>query len=152
MNPGIEPSDAELAELRARRARELLELRSERPSGPPPAAPTNLDAGRVERFLADNPQVVIDVWAPWCGPCPAMAPVVDELARALTGRVAFGKVNADEEPGLTMQWGVEGIPTFLLFQSGRLVDRIVGGMPRTEFHRRIERTFGRDDSQVPRST
>ena len=70
--------------------------------------------------------VVVDVYADWCGPCRALAPVLDRLAAHYSGRVRFVKVNADEEQDLVSYYRVEGLPTLLLFRDGQLVDRVVG--------------------------
>jgi len=70
--------------------------------------------------------VVVDVYADWCGPCRALAPLLDRLAAKYQGRLRFVKVNADEEQDLTSYYRVEGLPTLLLFRNGQLVDRVVG--------------------------
>jgi thioredoxin len=86
--------------------------------------------------------VVLDLWAPWCGPCKRIAPMLDELATALAGRVRVAKLDVDESPRTAERFGVEGIPTLLLLDRGREVDRIVGVPPRDDLARRIDRAFG----------
>ena len=136
------PVDPELAEIRARRIRELLDPKPE-PSGPPVALrPVDLDAHSFSAFLSDHAQVVVDVWAPWCGPCRAMAPILDSLARELAPRVAFAKLNADNEPALATRWKVSGIPTLLLFAHARLVDRVVGAHSQAVLRARLGSAFG----------
>jgi len=83
--------------------------------------------------------VLLDLWAPWCGPCRMIAPVLDELAAAMAGRVRFAKVNVDENPRTSARFKVDGIPTLLVMKGGREVDRIVGVQPRAEIVRRLER-------------
>jgi thioredoxin 1 len=135
--------DPELAEIRARRMRELLEQNNPSSSeeratfAPEPLTPTSLPT-----FLAEHPRVVVDVWAPWCGPCRTLAPVIDALARELGPNVRFGKLNADEAPEVAARFGVEGIPTQLVFDRGRLVDRIVGAYPHEAIDGRLRRAFG----------
>jgi thioredoxin 1 len=76
--------------------------------------------------------MVVDCWAPWCGPCMMMAPIIDELAQEYAGRVIFGKLNTDENPATTERLGIMGIPTFLILQGGNEVERIVGAVPKQE--------------------
>ena len=83
--------------------------------------------------------VLVDLWAPWCGPCHQLAPVVDELARELAGRVRVAKLNIDENPRTAARFNVRSIPTLLALKGGREVDRIVGVQPKTEIARRLER-------------
>lgn len=77
-----------------------------------------------------HPLVVIDCWASWCGPCQMVAPVIEELARNYAGKIVFGKLNVDENQRTAMKYGIMSIPTLLIFKSGKLVDQVIGAMPR----------------------
>jgi thioredoxin 2 len=85
--------------------------------------------------------VLVDIWAPWCGPCRMIAPSLDELATELAGRVRFAKLNVDENPMTASRFNVRSIPALLVFVGGREVDRIVGVQPKSEIARRIERAI-----------
>ena len=82
--------------------------------------------------------VVVDFWAVWCGPCRMVAPIVDELATEYEGKVGFAKLNVDENPEVSMKYGIRSIPTLLVFKDGKPVDQIVGALPKKEMQKRVE--------------
>lgn len=89
-------------------------------------------------ILATNKLVMVDFWATWCGPCRAIAPVVEELANEYEGRAVIAKCNVDECQDIPMQYGIRNIPTLLFFKNGQLVDRMVGAAPKSELAKKID--------------
>ena len=94
------------------------------------------DANFAEIINTDQP-VLVDFWATWCGPCRALAPVVEELAHEFAGKAVVGKCNVDDCDDLPMNFGIRSIPTLLFFKNGQLVDRIVGAAPKADIAARL---------------
>jgi len=91
-----------------------------------------------EKVLNSATLVVVDFWAPWCGPCRMVAPILDELAKEYDGKIVIAKVNTDENPQWAMKYGVQGIPTMLFVKGGQLVDRMVGAAPKPFIQQRVD--------------
>jgi thioredoxin 1 len=101
--------------------------------------PMEVTGATFRQTIENHPLVVVDCWASWCGPCRMVAPVIEELARDYAGKVLFGKLNVDENREVSMQHGIMSIPTLLVFKNGKLVDTIVGAMPKQTLEPKITR-------------
>uniref|UniRef100_Q02B71 Thioredoxin n=1 Tax=Solibacter usitatus (strain Ellin6076) TaxID=234267 RepID=Q02B71_SOLUE len=86
--------------------------------------------------------VLVDLWAPWCGPCRMVAPAVEALAAEMAGRLRVAKINVDDNPGVSSRFNVQSIPTLLLIRGGREVNRLVGAQPKQDIARWLARSLG----------
>lgn len=122
-------------ELSAIKMRKLEELKNRYSSGGKkminmPNTPIEMTDADINDTINKYDTVVVDCWAPWCGPCRAIAPIVEDLAKELEGKVVFGKLNVDNNQSTAMNYGIMSIPSLLIFKNGKLVDKIVGAMPK----------------------
>jgi len=99
---------------------------------------TELSDDSFDGFLKGNSLCVVDFWAPWCGPCRMVGPVLEQLATEYKERIAFGKLNIDENPGKAEEYGVMSIPTIILVKDGNVVDKIIGSLPKEKIKQKLE--------------
>jgi thioredoxin 1 len=96
------------------------------------------EANFDETLAAHHELIMVDFWAEWCGPCRAIAPVLEDLARESAGRVTLAKVNVDENHALAGKYGIRSIPTILFVKSGKVVDQVIGAVPRAKLKEKLD--------------
>lgn len=94
-----------------------------------------------EEVIRSDLPVLMDFWAPWCGPCLSIAPVVEELAKEYSGKLKVGKMNVDENPQTPTTYGIRGIPTLILFKGGKVINQVVGAVPKNRLKAMIEESL-----------
>jgi thioredoxin 1 len=105
-----------------------------------PNSPIEMTDENFMSTIRDYDLIVVDCWAPWCGPCRMLSPIIDELARDYEGKMVFGKLNTDNNRAVAGQFGIMSIPTLLFIKNGKLVDTIVGAVPKKVIESKI-RTY-----------
>jgi thioredoxin len=99
----------------------------------------HLTEGNFDEALnRDSGVMMIDFWAEWCGPCRAIAPVLEDIAKESAGKVTLAKVNVDENPGLAARYGIRSIPTILLVKGGKVADQVIGAVPRAKLQAKLD--------------
>lgn len=99
------------------------------------------DSNFESMVLKSEIPALVDFWASWCAPCKAIAPIVDEMAAAYSGKVRVAKMNVDDNPSTPGRYGVRGIPTLILFKDGKVVDQLVGAVPKDQVKELIEKAL-----------
>jgi len=133
-----ESLDEELTELRKQRLQKLTGGGPENTKMRFPGEPVHVNDASFQNFITGFPLVVVDCWAPWCGPCRTLAPIFEALAMSYRGKIVFGKLNVDDNPNTARAYQTMSIPTLLIFKEGKLIDRIVGALPRQVIEQKLQ--------------
>jgi thioredoxin 1 len=102
-----------------------------------PDKPIELTDADFDENVKKYSLIVVDNWAPWCPPCRILGPVIDNLAKKLSGKIVFGKLNVDENKEVASKYEIMSIPTLLVFKNGKLIDRMVGAMPESLLEKKL---------------
>ena len=103
-----------------------------------PDTPIQITDADIDETVNKYNTIVIDCWAAWCGPCRMVAPVIEELAKEMHGKIVFGKLNVDENPQTSTKHKIMSIPTLLVFKNGNVIDRIIGAMPKDMLKQKLD--------------
>jgi len=140
----VSDEDAEIQSIRERRLVDMMrrtrvQLQTAEKYD---SKPIILSDATFSSEISKYPLMVVDFWAAWCGPCRMIAPIVEQLAKEYTGRVAFGKLNVDENPLTSNEFQVQSIPTLLIFRDGQPVDGIIGAAPKYQIESKLKAQLG----------
>jgi thioredoxin 1 len=131
--------DMELERIKQAKLQKMIKSAAPEKRGTAFNKPVEMTDAMFKEMIQNHSLVVVDCWAPWCGPCRMVAPVIEELSRDYAGRILFGKLNVDENREVSTQYEIMSIPTLLVFKNGKLVDTIIGAMPRQTLEQKITR-------------
>jgi len=129
--------EGELERIRQTKLLEMMRRANPRKREGPLDKPIEVTDATFKEIIQNHPLVVVDCWAPWCRPCQMVAPVIEELSEDYAGKILFGILNADENPQTSKQYEIMSIPTLLIFKGGKLLDKIIGAMPRQTLEPKI---------------
>jgi thioredoxin 1 len=135
---------SEIDEIRQKKMAAMMQNASASKSGGSslPETPVVVSDSDFEEFIKKYPKVVVDCWAPWCGPCRMLSPTIDTLAKDHKGKVVYGKLNTDDNIATAGKFRIMSIPTLLFFKNGQLVDKMIGAAPRAVVEQNINKALG----------
>ena len=142
-----EHEDEELERINRKKVEEILRMQNQK-TLLANAKPIVLSDSNFFSEISKYPLAVVDFWAPWCGPCRMVGPIIEELARDYLGKVTFGKLNVDENPSVSNQFQVQSIPTILIFKNGQAVDGVIGARPRPFLESKIKAHLTGDNTKT----
>jgi thioredoxin 1 len=133
---------SEIEEIRQRKIAELVNSASQAGGNDLLDAPVTVTDTNFEEVIKKHQTVVVDCWAPWCGPCRMLSPTIEAMAKDYKGKAVFAKLNTDENIGVASKYRIMSIPTLLYFRDGKLVDKTVGALPRPMLDTQMRKVLG----------
>jgi thioredoxin 1 len=140
-------SDDELEAIKYKKLAELQKEAATKAMMSSITEPIVLTDSNFASEVTKYPIMLVDFWAPWCGPCRMVSPIIEQLSREYSGRVAFGKVNVDENQRIAASFGIQSIPTLMIFKGSKAVDVIIGAMPKAQIEMKLkQQLLSKNDS------
>jgi thioredoxin 1 len=130
--------DEELRIINEKRMKKLQQIVNEKELLENIKEPLNLDDSNFAQTINKYPLLLVDFWAPWCGPCRMMSPIIDQVGKEYIGKLVVGKVNVDENPNISGQFGISSIPTLILFKRGQVVNNIIGSVSKSRIDEMVK--------------
>jgi thioredoxin 1 len=130
--------DEELKIINENKMKKLQQIMNEKELLKNIKDPLNLDDSNFSQTINKFPLLLVDFWAPWCGPCRMMSPLIDQIGREYMGKLVVGKVNVDENPTISRQFGISSIPTLLLFKKGQVINKIIGSVSKNKIDEMVK--------------
>jgi thioredoxin 1 len=143
-------SDDELEAIKHKKLAELQKEAATKAMMSSITEPIVLPDSNFASEVAKYPIMLVDFWAPWCGPCRMVSPIVEQLSREYSGRVAFGKVNVDENQRTAASFGIQSIPTLMIFKGSKAVDVIIGAMPKAQIEMKLKQQLLSNNDSIYR--
>ena len=132
-----EHNDEEILEIKQRKLKEMQKMATMRSTMNSITRPIVLTDLNFREEISKYPVILIDFWAPWCGPCRMVSPIIEQLASEYAGRVVFGKLNIDENQMVPRSFGIQSIPTMMILKNSRVVDILVGALPKAQIETKL---------------
>ena len=143
-------SDDELEAIKHKKLAELQKEAATKAMMSSITEPIVLTDSNFASEVAKYPVMLVDFWVPWCGPCRMVSPIIEQLSREYSGRVAFGKVNVDENQRIAASFGIQSIPTLMIFKGSKAVDIIIGAMPKAQIEMKLKQQLLSNNDSIYR--